>query len=43
MKEIFNSKIYVLEVVKFINKSDGPDGWINKGVYYNKNKNILVI
>jgi hypothetical protein len=23
--------IYVLEVIKFISKSDGPDGWINKG------------
>jgi hypothetical protein len=26
-----NNKIYVLEVIKFISKSDGPDGWINKG------------
>ena len=26
-----NNKTYVLEVIKFISKSDGPDGWINKG------------
>ena len=26
-----NDKIYVLEVVKFISNSDGPEGWIKKG------------